>query len=245
MNLDIKMKRILKNKIIYIFLFILLMSGIFIFNSEVIISKNDNEFLLKEPVIEEKIENQETIIKRVKVDIKGYVINPGVYEIEETAKVIDVINIAGGLTEEADTSRINLAKTVKDEMVIIIYSKNEIEKYINSQTTIEMEKEYIYVEKPCECPSVNNDACLKEEDLNANEMPKEIDKEEAQEEIKIVSINNGTKEELMTLPSIGESKANSIIEYRKTNKFTKIEDIKNVSGIGESVFEKIKDYITI
>ena len=89
MNLDIKMKRILKNKIIYIFLFILLMIGIFIFNSEVIISKNDNEFLLKEPVIEEKIENQETIIKRVKVDIKGYVINPGVYEIEETAKVID------------------------------------------------------------------------------------------------------------------------------------------------------------
>lgn len=241
MNLDIKMKRILKNKITYIFLFILLMIGIFIFNSEVIISKNDNEFLLEESIIEEKIENKETIIKKVRVDIKGNVINPGVYEIEETAKVIDVINIAGGLTEEADTSRINLAKTVKDEMVIIIYSKNEIEKYINSQTTIEMEKEYIYVEKPCECPSVNNDACLKEEDLSANEMPKEIDKEE----IKIVSINNGTKEELMTLPSIGESKANSIIEYRKTNEFTKIEDIKNVSGIGESVFEKIKDYITI
>jgi len=49
----------------------------------------------------------------------------------------------------------------------------------------------------------------------------------------------------MTLPSIGESKAENIINYRENFKFETIEQIKEVSGIGESLFEKIKDYITI
>ena len=49
----------------------------------------------------------------------------------------------------------------------------------------------------------------------------------------------------MTVSGIGESKALSIIEYRKTKRFEKIEDIKNVSGIGDKLFEKIKEYITI
>lgn len=247
------MKRVLKCKFTYVILVIILIIGVFIFNNEIKIEeKNYNEFILEENVIEEieiKEETKEEIpLKKVKVDIKGYVMNPGVYEVEEKAKVIDVINIAGGLNENADTSRINLAKTVKDEMVIIVYSKNEIESYINSQNKVEIKTEYVYVEKPCECPTVNNDVCLKEEDLSANEIPKKESKDEKNdelEEIKIVSINTATKEELMTLPSIGESKANNIIEYRNINKFTKIEEIKNVSGIGESLFEKIKDYITI
>ena len=61
----------------------------------------------------------------------------------------------------------------------------------------------------------------------------------------LVNINTASKEELMTLNGIGESKANSIIEYRKTNKFNTIEDIMNVSGIGEKFFEQIKNYITV
>ena len=48
----------------------------------------------------------------------------------------------------------------------------------------------------------------------------------------------------MTLPSIGEAKALAIIEYRNSQKFNIIEDIKNVSGIGDVLFEKIKDFIT-
>ena len=67
-------------------------------------------------------------------------------------------------------------------------------------------------------------------------------KEEKQEKYTnngLVNINTASKEELMTLNGIGESKANSIIEYRKTNKFNTIEDIMNVSGIGEKFFEQI------
>lgn len=60
-----------------------------------------------------------------------------------------------------------------------------------------------------------------------------------------VNLNLATKEELMTLPNIGEKRAQAIIDYRQENRFEKIEDIKNVSGIGEKYFEAMKDLITV
>ena len=71
------------------------------------------------------------------VDIKGEVVAPGTYELKNTSRVIDVIKIAGGLTENADTTVINLSKRIEDEMVIIIYSKWQVE---NWKETKEQEK---------------------------------------------------------------------------------------------------------
>lgn len=141
------------------------------------------------------------------VDIKGEVINPNVYKIQKGLRVIDVINLAGGLTEESDTSNINLSKIVTDEMVIVIKSKNNEEVYIDSDVDIN---------------NNNNN--------NNNQL---------------IDINTCTIDELLTLPGIGESKANNIIEYRKKNKFNTINDIMNVSGISESLFNKIKEYIKV
>ena len=62
----------------------------------------------------------------------------------------------------------------------------------------------------------------------------------------IVNINTATTKELLSITGIGESKASNIIKYREENgNFSSIEDIKNVSGIGDSLFEKIKKYITV
>jgi len=61
----------------------------------------------------------------------------------------------------------------------------------------------------------------------------------------LVNINTADQEKLMTLPGIGESLARSIIGYRADHKFSKIEDIRNVSGIGESKFNKIKGLICV
>lgn len=61
----------------------------------------------------------------------------------------------------------------------------------------------------------------------------------------LININTASKEELMTLPNIGEKRADAIIEYRNASRFENIEDIKNVKGIGNKFFEALKDLITI
>lgn len=61
----------------------------------------------------------------------------------------------------------------------------------------------------------------------------------------LININTASKEELMSLPNIGDKRADAIIEYRSANKFEKIEDIKNVTGIGDKFYEALKDLITI
>ena len=174
----------------------------------------------------------ENIIKKEKktvyVDIKGAVNNPGVYEVDYDSRIIDVIKLAGDLTDEADTSILNLSKKVIDEMNIIIYTKEEMsaykEKLIPAKTIV---KE---VEKKIVCPDNDNDACINKDNTRLTDK---------------ININTASKEELESLPSIGSSKANSIIEYREKNKFESIEDIKNVTGIGDSLFEKIKDSIEV
>ena len=60
-----------------------------------------------------------------------------------------------------------------------------------------------------------------------------------------VNLNLASKEELMTLPNIGEKRAEAIIEYREKKRFEKIEEIKNVSGIGDKYFDAMKDLITV
>jgi len=171
------------------------------------------------------IENNNTV-NTIFVDIKGAVNNPGVYELNSDSRVIDLINEAGGLKENADTTILNLSKKLKDESYVIIYTLDETMKYKNeiiSPTKIVKE-----IEERIICPDENNEACINYKKNNT-----------------LIDINTASKEELMTIPGIGESKANSIIEYRKNNSFNSVEDIKNVDGIGDSLYEKIKEYISI
>ncbi|QPC46951.1 helix-hairpin-helix domain-containing protein [Mangrovibacillus cuniculi] len=75
-------------------------------------------------------------------------------------------------------------------------------------------------------------------------MEESVEQEET--ENKRVSINLGTKDELVKLPTIGPKKAEAIILYREENgHFTTIEEIKNVSGIGEKTFEQLKEFIDL
>lgn len=180
-----------------------------------------------------KKKDEETIekVEEYMVDIKGEVNNPGIYKLKKGSRIIDVVGEAGGLTESADTSVINLSKKITDEMVIIIYSRQEVENWVATKQQEE------YLQKKClleEEGQVENNACIEEK----------TDPEEKQPSA-MVNINTATKEELMTLSGIGETKAEAIISYRKKTPFKKIEDLKNVSGIGDSTFEEIKSNITV
>lgn len=75
---------------------------------------------------------------------------------------------------------------------------------------------------------------------------KALDKDDDSDESHIVNINTAAKEELMTLPGIGESKADAIIAYRQENGgYRNIEELMQISGIKEGVYSKISEYITV
>ena len=199
---------------------------------------------------------------KIKVEIKGMVLNPGVYELENGKRVNDLIEVSGGLLENANTNYLNLSKKLKDEMIIIVYSNDEINSFKENKNS-----NYENIKIECNCPDTINNACLdigdishednityennsenknsNSENKNSNSENKNLDSNISDIDSKI-SINDADEENLTKISGIGSSKAKSIIEYRKQNgNFKTIEDIMNVSGIGKSLFEKIKDYITV
>ncbi len=228
-------------------------------------------FLFKEPekevtICEECPEYEEDAlaeekeeVSKIAVDIKGYVKNPGVYELEEGAMIHDVIVLAGGLKNNGTTDNINLSRKLKNEDCIRILSKTELKKL---STPITSSTENLSGSNTADATEIAtipyiNDSCVLASDSTSTTTSKTDDtstsnvneKEPANTESNVtnkkVSINLASKEELMTISGIGESKAEKIIEYRNKTPFKDISEIMNVSGIGESLYEKIKDSITI
>lgn len=226
----------MKKKIAIVLVGIVLVIMYFVFN----INNSVDKVEMSDTVLvaqEEKKSNDNEPTKttdtlKVKVDIKGAISKPGVYEVSSDYRVIDVIKLAGGLKSNANTNYINLSSKVTDEMVIWIYTAKEISDFKLSQSSTQ------YMIDKCNCPVLDNTTCL-----NSNSNTNSNSSKETKD---ILNINTATLNELMTLEGIGESKAKSIIEYRtKNGKFKSIEDIMNVSGIGEALYSKIKDYIKV
>lgn len=190
------MLKINRIQIIIICIILIIITGIcyyFYENS----NKEDINFL-EENILEEKPINieQESELQEIIIHIAGEVINPGIVKLKEDARIIDAIEAAGGTTNEADLSKVNLAYVLSDGQKVYIPSVNDKEE---KQIIIQESGENI----------ISNDG-------NSNQIK--------------VNINSATLEQLTKLPGIGESIAQKIITYRNQNgKFSKIEDIKNVS----------------
>lgn len=142
--------------------------------------------------------------------IDGCVNKPGVYSFKKDDRIKDIVKLAGGFTQDADTKNVNLAMKLKDEMKIHIPSKTETSKEQNNDTQ-------------------SSDIVTIKDNNSSN----------------LVNINTADSNKLQTLPGIGPSKAKKIIEFREKNQFKKIEEIKNVDGIGDKTFESLKSLITI
>lgn len=200
--------------------------------------ENDDVNLISDNL--EKVEESSNVSeeKYILVDIKGEVKKPGVYKLKENSRVIDAINVSGGLTKKAYTKYINLSRILKDENVIIVNSTSEIKKVSsgNNITEVKINNDSKNSASISESELITNDNVKSEEDNTVNSL----------ENNQKVNINTATKEELMKLSNIGESKAEKIIEYRTANgNFNSIEDIKKVSGIGDKLYDSIKENITV
>jgi competence protein ComEA len=150
-----------------------------------------------ETILEEnKLKPESSGVNVFMVDVKGAVHSPGVYEANEGERVFHVIERAGGMTEDADVSKVNLALRVTDEMVInvpTIWGSMESQESSNRK----------------------------------------------------INLNFADASQLTQLPGIGAKKAEAIIAYREEHgPFRSIDEIKNISGIGEQTFEQIKELIT-
>lgn len=165
-------------------------------------------------IIEEDQEVDDNIIEnKIVIHITGEVEEEGVIELEKGARISDAIEEAGGTTEEADLSNVNLAYSLSDGQKVKIPNINE------------KDEEIIVVEEKAGDNIIIEGNKSKEEKIN---------------------INKAAQTEIETLPGIGPSTALKIITYRNEHgKFKNIEDIKNVSGIGGSKFENIKEYICV
>ena len=148
------------------------------------------------------------------VYICGAVNVPGVYEVEQNARLYEVVEAAGGLREDAAEESVNQARQIEDGEMIRILTQEEA-----AQAGDEEAGE-----------GAEND--VKAE--TANDSDGRID------------LNLATVAELMTLPGIGQAKADSIVRYREKNgAFSSIEEIKQVEGIKEGVYNRIKDNIKV
>lgn len=184
-------------------------------------NKEDKDIFLSENEILNSVENGGTDNEeenKILIHITGSVKAEGVVILNSGDRIIDAIEAAGGEKEDADLSKLNLAYILQDGEKLYVPSINDTE-----------EKVYVTAE--------NGENVIIE---GAGNTDKVDEKKET------VNINTATKEELMTLPGVGESTAIKIIDYRKSNgKFQKIEDIKNVPGIGDSKFQNMKEKLSV
>ena len=156
--------------------------------------------------------------EQLAVYVCGAVCSPGVYYLSPGSRVCDAIDAAGGFAQDADMQWLNLARILNDSEMLSVYTADE---------TALLKEQGIGREQNPEWPG-----------LSGSEGTGEISGK--------LDLNSASKEQLMTLPGIGESKAEAIIRYREeTGPFSCTEDVKNISGIKDRVYSQIRDRITV
>ena len=204
-------------------------------NSDEILTSNSNDNLKGNITSNEKEKNEDEEEEIMAVHVTGEVKNPGVVRVKEGSRIEDIIEAAGGLTENADITDVNLAFVVEDGMKIRIPSNDDEDSKKNNSGEEVDEKEKNQIE------SKNNEYITQDSGKGVI-----VSNESNELSSSIVNINTASQTELEELPGIGPSISSRIIEYRnQKGNFKKIEDVKNVTGIGDSKFEKIKDLIKV
>lgn len=247
-------------------LLVLIGAGLYLF-----VSQNNENYLVAEDenLLAEKSVQEEKIVNKIKVEVKGEVALPGVYELDDESRLQDLIDAAGGFNEKAYYDNINLSMKLKDEMVLVVYNKDKVNKSsnnsnktnnvnksskVNTNTSIsnEADEKNIKPKYNIDVALENNKSVIEKEENKTTEVVKPNDNndvvinDEGTSTNKLVNINTAGVKELSTLTGIGEAKAQKIIDYRKANGgFKSIDEIMKVKGIGKATYEKFKANITI
>lgn len=154
---------------------------------------------------------------RAIIYITGEVIHPGLYTLLPSQRIGDAVEAAGGFTEDADDTAVNLAMYLQDEMKIVIPRSRE-----NDHTAVSQDAVTVPGAPPAShsrggsAPSTGK-----------------------------INLNRASAKELEALPYVGAQKAQAIIRYRNEHAFQSVDELKNVKGIGEKMLERIRDLVTV
>lgn len=161
---------------------------------------------------------------KITVYVSGAVANPGLHEIAPGSRAVEAIAAAGGMTEEANKDKVNLAKICKDGMQVNVPRLSAKER-----RSLAAENTPASSAEAAEQGSAFYNAAQESEIALTGK----------------VHLNTATVEELETLPGVGAVTAQRIVEYRSAHGFARIEDLMNVKGIGQAKFNKMQPWLDL
>lgn len=166
-------------------------------------------------------------VKTVRVQVSGAVLEPGIYDVPASCRVEEAIAAAGGLTENADSERVNLVRKVRDGMQIRVPVKKAARtsrtQRKNAQVTAGLGESASKKYGSAKAGSGKK---------NNNQMPR-------------VRINSASASELQQLPGIGPALAQRIVDIRSRGRFASVEDLLRVPGIGKAKLAKLRNYVEV
>lgn len=169
---------------------------------------------------------------KIMVDVKGAVKNPGVYEVKEGMRITDAINLAGGLNRSADRKHINLASQLSDQQVVYVPIRGEVKGPI-----VDSSGATSTTNSPSATTSSSSDNAIKSSSTSQNDQKSDSGQ---------VNLNSASKEDLTKLNGIGDKKAEQIVAYRESHgSFKNVDELKQVQGIGDKIFETIKASVVV
>lgn len=164
--------------------------------------------------------------KTVRVQVSGAVLEPGIYDVPANCRVEEAIAAAGGLTENADSERVNLVRKVRDGMQIRV----PVQKAAWTSRTQRKSAQATAGYSASSTKKVGSTRAGAEKNNSA---------------VQIVRINSASAGELQQLPGIGPALAQRIVETRNSGRFSSVEDLLRVPGIGKAKLAKLRDYVEV
>lgn len=164
--------------------------------------------------------------KTVRVQVSGAVLEPGIYDVPASCRVEEAIAAAGGLTENADSERVNLVRKVRDGMQIRV----PVQKAVQTNRTQRKNAQATAGYSASSTKKVGSTRAGAEKNNSA---------------VQIVRINSAGVSELQQLPGIGPALAQRIVETRNSGRFSSVEDLLRVPGIGKAKLAKLRNYVEV
>lgn len=164
--------------------------------------------------------------KTVRVQVSGAVLEPGIYDLPASCKVEEAIAAAGGMTENADSERVNLVRKVRDGMQIRVPVK-KVARTSRTQRKSAQAKSGL-----SESASKKYGSAKAGSGRNNSMMQN-------------VRINSASAGELQQLPGVGPALAQRIVETRSRGRFSSADDLLRVPGIGKAKLAKLRNYVEV